>query len=298
MSLKNSLRNPVRIWDAFWFTPASKLSLHRVCQAFAILATALLVTDLFWVDEWLADDGWFGIKAGRYFIGEGMSDTGSQYRWSILLWMDGPWIANGICLIGILASVLLFLGIAGRWAPMLAWICMMMIHHRAPWLSLSSEVLATAGLAYLSIDAGRASGFWKPASFQGPTQVKSIGANVALRCLQVHWILWVTMSLASMLQHSVWWNGTALEMLGEQGVSWFGRLPSGSTTGQILSVLVLMLHLAVVICLCNRLLRGVGIILTFLLGICYVLLTGDWTLGLAAVCYAMAFVPYSNPEKI
>lgn len=298
MRLPNSLRGLLRTWDRFWFTPATKLSLHRVCRAFAILTAILLVSDIFWVPQWLSDDGWYGINAGRYFIGDGRPDTGSQYRWSILYLLGLPWVSQGICVVGAIASVLLFFGLAGRWASLIAWACLMMIHHRAPWLSVPGEVLSIAGLAYLSLDSGRSTAFWKPAKAQELERTQSVLANISLRCLQIHWFLWVGLSLANMLQNSTWWDGSALEVLGQQGTSWFGKLPLGSWTSQIVGFLVILLHVASAVCLSNRSLRSLGVLLTFLLGTSYVLLTADWILGLAAVCYALAFVPYSEPEKI
>jgi len=298
MRSTNSLRSFARLWDWFWFTPATNLSLQRVCRAFAILTAALFVVDLFWVPQWLSEDGWFGINAGRYLIGDGRPDTGSQYRWSILYLIDLPWVAYGVCIVGLLASLLLFFGLAGRWASLIAWACLMMIHQRAPWLTVPGEVLSIAGLAYLSIHPGRTSLFGKPATVQELESKQSVLANVSLRCLQIHWLLWVGLSLANMLQHSTWWDGSALEVLGQQGTSWFGKLPSGSWTSQIVSFLFILLHVASAACLSHRPLRSMGAFLTFLLGTSYVLLSADWTLGLAAVCYALAFVPYSEPEKI
>jgi hypothetical protein len=101
-----------------------------------------------------------------------------------------------------------------------------------------------------------------------------------------------------MLQQTSWWDGTAIGILSEQGNTWLGKLTRTGWTSQILGFLTILLHVASGFCLCNRKLRGLGILLTAMLGIGYVLLTREALLGLTACCYAMAFVPYNGTDKI
>jgi hypothetical protein len=54
-----------------------------------------------------------------------------------------------------------------------------------------------------------------------------------------------------------------------------------------------MLHALSMVCLCNRRFRSLGVVFTILLGIGYILLTGDMLLGMIAGAYALAFVPES-----
>jgi hypothetical protein len=101
-----------------------------------------------------------------------------------------------------------------------------------------------------------------------------------------------------MFQQTPWWDGTALSILSEQGSGWLGKIPRGGYTGQILGFLVVFLQATSLLCLCNRSLRGLGILLTILLGISYFVLAGDWLMGLAISSYSLAFLPYVEPEKI
>jgi hypothetical protein len=265
--------------------------MDRVRQFFALTIAFQFVSYLFWVPQWLSGDGWLGSQAGRYLIGQGMPDTGSQYRWSILYLLTSPLAGQAVCVIGFLASVLMFLGIGHRIAPILAWVCMMMVHHRAPWLTMPSEILMSAGLFYLAIEPGES--LLLKRSHKESADRYSVLANIALRCLQIHWVLWVGLSLASMLQQSVWWNGEATGLLSEQGSGWFGKVSRSAELGQCIGLAFLMLHALSLVCLCNRRFRSLGVVFTILLGIGYILLTGDMLLGLIAGAYALAFVPES-----
>lgn len=290
-SFAHGLKQLPETWNEFWFSPVTLGTMDRVRQLFGLTIAFQFVSYLFWVPQWLSGDGWLGSQAGRYLIGQGMPDTGSQYRWSILYWLTSPMAGQAVCVIGFLASVLMFLGIGHRSAPILAWACMMMVHHRAPWLTMPSEVLMSAALFYLAIEPG-ASLLLKRSHKESADRC-SVLANIALRCLQIHWVLWVGLSLASMLQQPVWWNGEALGLLSEQGSGWFGKVSRSSELGQCIGLAFLMLHPLSLVCLCNRRFRSLGVLFTILLGMGYILLTGDLLLGLIAGAYALAFVPES-----
>jgi len=290
-SFAHGLKQLPETWNEFWFSPVTLGTMDRVRQLFGLTIAFQFVSYLFWVPQWLSGDGWLGSQAGRYLIGQGMPDTGSQYRWSILYWLTSPLAGQAVCVIGFLASVLMFLGIGHRSAPILAWACMMMVHHRAPWLTMPSELLMSAALFYLAIEPG-ASLLLKRSHKESADRC-SVLANIALRCLQIHWVLWVGLSLASMLQQPVWWNGEALGLLSEQGSGWFGKVSRSSELGQCIGLAFLMLHPLSLLCLCNRRFRSLGVLFTILLGMGYILLTGDLLLGLVAGAYALAFVPES-----
>ena len=290
-SFADGLKQLPGTWDEFWFSPVSLASMARVRQLFALTIAFQFVSYLFWVPQWLSGDGWLGSQVGRYLIGQGMPDTGSQYRWSILYLLTSPLAGQAVCVIGFLASVLMFLGIGHRIAPILAWTCMMMVHHRAPWLTMPSEILMSAGLFYLAIEPGER--LFLKSSLKESADRYSVLANIGLRCLQIHWVLWIGLSLASMLQQPVWWNGDAIGLLSEQGSGWFGKISRNAGLGQCIGLVFLILHPLSLVCLCNRRLRSLGVVFSILLGMGYILLTGDLLLGLIAGAYALAFVPES-----
>ncbi|MFM8572240.1 MAG: hypothetical protein ACKOAU_11640, partial [Pirellula sp.] len=149
-----SLSQLPKAWNDFWFSAIPPERTTRVRQVFAVPSAILFAMSVAWVPQWLSADGWFGLDAGYYLIGDGRPDTGSQYRWSILYLLTSSSVAAAVCVAGLAASGLMFFGIGGRAAPLLAWICLLMIHHRAPWLTLPAEVLGLAGLLYLAIAPG------------------------------------------------------------------------------------------------------------------------------------------------
>jgi hypothetical protein len=149
----------------------------------------------------------------------------------------------------------------------------------------------SAGLFYLAMEPGAS--LLQKRSHKESADRYSVLANIALRCLQIHWVLWVGLSLASMLQQPVWWNGEAIGLLSEQGSGWFGKVSRSAELGQCIGLAFLILHALSLVCLCNRRFRSLGVIFTILLGMGYILLTGDLLLGLIAGAYALAFVPES-----
>jgi len=219
-------------WDRFWFTPRGTGSIARVRIAIGVLAAIQFLSFLTWVPQWLSGDGWYNLETGLYMIGDGIPDMGSQYRWSFLYRAVQPGAAMTVCILGLLASIATTCGMGSRWAPLLAWGCMLTIHQRAPWLSLPGEFLIAAGLLYCGIDTGRTAWSIKPGWEDGACRVS---ANVALRCIQVHFLMWLLFSITSMLQYAVWWNGTAVPLLTEQIANWFGPLDRTGGFGQFLT---------------------------------------------------------------
>lgn len=295
-AIMNSIWGMPSSWNAFWFSTLERTSMARVRKAFAICLVLWFSACFFWVPQWLSQDGWLGTEAGRYLIGVDRVGTGSEYRWSILYRGATQPVATALCGAGVVSCILMFLGITGRIGVFCVWGLMMMVHHRAPWLTTSAEVLASAALLYLAIDPGTP--FFRRRSGVTGSKDHTVLANVALRCLQVHWIIWLAFSLASMLSHSQWWDGTAVAILTEQGSTGIGKLSRVGWATQIAGFFFLGLHALVILCLMRRELQGIGLLLIGLLGMTYVAFVGDWMFCGVAWCYAMAFVPNGQAKKI
>ncbi len=282
-------------WNAFWFTSLERTGIARVRKAFAICLCLWFVACWFWVPQWLSQDGWLGTQAGRYLIGVDRVGTGSEYRWSILYGWATQSVAAGLCVAGMVSCILMFLGIAGRLGVLSVWVCMMMVHHRAPWLTLPAEVLASAALLYLTIDPGLP--LLSKLTGNNESNDQSVLANVAMRCLQVHWLIWLVFSLASMLSHTQWWDGTALAILSEQASLGLGKLSRVGWVSQVGSLLFLGFHALTIVFLVRRGLRPIGFLLIGLIGLSHAFFVGDWMFCGVAWCYAMAFLPYIQAKK-
>ena len=283
-------------WDRFWFAPASTAWIARVRVAVAIVAAIQFLVDGFWVPSWLAGDGWFDLETGRYFIGEGISETGSAYRWSLLFPFPSPWFALMVVVLGGIASIATMLGIGSRISPLLAWACLITIHHRAPWLTTPAEMLLAAGLIYLVIDPGRLAWDWRPKRHDGRERVL---ANLAVRCIQVHGLVWLCFSIASMLQQQVWWNGSAVAMMSRQrGGFWgegFGGVIEGTSWfGQGATVAILALQFVGLLMLPRASTAALGYLAMVILSGLLVVFDGDWMYALAILAITSAWLPLAG----
>lgn len=280
-----------KAFDRFWFraAPTRRASVFRV----AVCATAAIhfLSFLTWVPLWLCGDGWFDLETGRYLIGVGLADTGSQYRWSPLFVATQPAAGYVVCIFGLLASIAAVLGLGARLAPLVAWLCLLTIHHRAPWLSMPGEILLTAGLFYLLIDTGRTAWTLRP-GFDDSTQ--RISANLAVRCGQTHLLMWLIFSAISMFQYNVWWNGSAISVLSQQVIGWLGEVPVESHFGQFCTTAIPSLLIAGAFFLPQRGTLFLGRLCLATFAISVVLLTGDWLYGLTLIAMSTVFISESD----
>lgn len=292
-------RSLVQGWNAYWFTPRSSKINRWVRIALGMVMTVQFVLHLGWVPSWLTSSGWLDKSTGLYLVGDGMEGTGSDYRWSLLYGWGNAAVAWAICLVGLLSSLAMVLGIGGRWIVLMVWGCVMMIHHRAPWLTLPAETLQSAALLYLAIAPGV--GMWLgakgvKAAKNEHEQGASLLANIALRCLQTHWILWLVLSTANMLQQEVWWTGQAVGVLSEQGAGLLGFVPRASEWGQIFSLGILGSQMATALFLVNPVTWRFAVLSTILLGALLVLVGGQWILAAMGFVFLVAFLGNAGPS--
>jgi hypothetical protein len=289
-----------RAWDRFWFraVPTRRASVFRVAVGAA--ATIHFLSFFAWVPQWLSGDGWFDLETGRYLIGVGLADTGSQYRWSPLFVATQPAAGYVVCILGLLASIAAVLGLGARIAPLVAWLCMLTIHHRAPWLSMPGEILLTAGLFYLLIDTGRSSWTVRP-GFDDSTE--RISANLAVRCGQIHLLIWLVFSAISMFQYNVWWNGSAVSVLSEQINGLLGKISSDSSFGQFCTIVIPGMQLAGAFFLARPGAIALGLVCLATFATAVALLAGDWLYSLTLIAMGTVFIselssaPCSTAER-
>jgi hypothetical protein len=187
-----------------------------------------------------------------------------------------------------MSSIAACLGVGTRLALLIAWICLLMIHHRAPWLTMPGEFLLIAGLFYCIIDPGRVAWTLQPG---WDDRVERTGANLALRCCQVHLIIWLLFSVTSMLQYSVWWNGSAVPLLSRQISSIFGPLADSSYFGQACTLALLGLQFGAAFFLVHPRIVALGLICLALFAGAVALLAGDWLYASVLIAMGMSFLP-------
>ncbi|MFN7733729.1 MAG: hypothetical protein ACK5OB_17665 [Pirellula sp.] len=287
-----SWRAPLLAWNRFWFEPRQGWHLGTTRIAIGCVALLQFASYWFWAPQWLSAQGWFDLETGRYFIGEGLPDMGSEYRWSWLYRWSSPAAVYAACGLGTLASAATLLGIGSRVAPALAWIAMMTLHHRAPWLATPSELLLAAGLFYLIVDTGRTQFSIRPARSDASSSPRT-SVTLATRCIQVHFVLWLTLCIASMLQHDVWWNGTAVALLSERGQNWIGAIPRSSWFGQCMTLAMLALPVLALVCWSRPASQAVGFAAIVAYAIAVAVFAGDLLYALALLALATSLLPYS-----
>jgi hypothetical protein len=202
------------------------------------------------------------------------------------------------------------IGYGGRAVVLLVWGCAVMIHQRSPWLTLPAETLQIAALLYLAIEPGvnrfavrrsvssrvGTSGSDLSSPKESFAAEYGVLANLAMRCMQVHWILWLVLAATSMLQQVAWWNGTAAAVLSEQGAGMMGLVPRSSLWGQLVTLGVLVVHFSTAIFLVNRRSWGFAVISSALLAIGLVVIAGDWMMGGMVIVFLLAFQGNSRSE--
>ncbi len=281
-------------WDRFWFSPIESLAMGRVRAVIGSVAAIQFLIFCTWVPQWLTGDGWFNVETGLYMIGDGLPDTGSPYRWSLLFRTDQTAMAWAVCGVGLLASIATALGIGSRAAPLLAWLAILTIHNRAPLLALPGELLIAAGLLYCTLDTGRTAWSLRPAWDDGTQRVM---ANVARRCIQIHFLLWLVFSIGSMLQYSVWWDGTAVPILSEKIDGLFGTFERTSPWGHFWTHAMVGLQVIAVLTLTRASTVGLGFLTTIAFAMCVGLFAGDWIYAISLIAMATALLPAPKPAS-
>jgi hypothetical protein len=289
MNIHREDRSLGKWWNEFWFVPVDEVSLRQTRMGVGCAACLLFLGLLFVGPKWFGDDGWFDSTAGLFLAGAGAEESGVgvEYRWSPFY--SYPILIVPIAVIGLLASAAMVIGRWGRVASLVAFVCLLFFHHRAPLLVTRSEPLLAAALFYLALvpSASKASKW----SFLG---------TVGLRMLQVHFFVWIGFSLASMLANEGWWTGTAIhQLLVEQQ----GFLPrSWATPGivEFLMHLVLASQALILVCILNPSLRPLGFWATVVLVVAIILILADWMYGIAlfAVSVSIWRIPFLPTKQL
>ena len=235
--------------------------------------------------DWYGPAGWFGPNTGRYFIGEGISGTGSAFRWSMLY--SYPALVHAVSIIGIFASLAMLLGLGSRLSPLIAWGAMGMFHHRAPFLTLLHEPLLNASLVYLMIEPGRRTWTVRPGLASGTDRVS---ANIPIRLIMIHLWIWMAFSLASMLANDIWWTGEAGSLLIQTNGGSRVFPAEWPILSQFLAHFIITLQIAFLACMLQPTWRWMSRWLIYLFALCILLLLVDWMY--AATLLAMSFAPW------
>lgn len=206
--LQEWLRDLWRAWDGFWFTPAAPhtLSLLR------ILAGAMLFyTHLVWsldLMAFLGPQSWVAPNVIR-------AVHRSSFAWSYLEYISSPfalWIVHGIAL-AVFAA--LTVGFRTRITSVLAAIITLSYCHRLTGSLFGLDQVNAMFAIYLAVGpAGAAYSVdrWLSWRKRGPIAppVATVGANVAVRLIQLHMCVIYLFGGIGKMRGEMWWDGSAL----------------------------------------------------------------------------------------
>lgn len=239
----------LRGWNRFWFTPsdAATLGLIRILAGAMLLYTHLVWTKDF--DAFFGPDAWLSPAAVRTFQTQAPApgepekpvddsqpggpemvpalpaDGGATpaepraplrtYAWSWFKWIDsdtGRWTVH---LIALAAFACLMLGWRTRLASIIAWLATISYVNRVPGALFGLDQVNGMLAMYLAIGPS-GSDFsvdrWLHSRRTGralPPQ-PSVGANIAIRLIQLHMCVIYFFAGLGKLQGVSWWDGTAM----------------------------------------------------------------------------------------
>jgi hypothetical protein len=229
-------------WSQFWFAPTDAFGLHLVRVATGVLLLAWLLPLAGNVEALFGLQGWFDQKAfveARALDPMNVPKPVSRDNWSLLYLAGRSGPALQAMYWGSVGVLVLFtLGIATRLTAVGAWVVVVSFtatplfdEEIDPLLNLLTLYLA---LGYLLLGQWSWRLGWKGRLFgsrdsvlfsrllgKGPPPPPSVGANVALRLLQVHFAILVVTTGLSKLQVGEWWTGVP---------HWYNLLPPLTTT--------------------------------------------------------------------
>ncbi len=200
-----------RGWNRFWFTPAAPAPLGVVRLVFGVIA-------LWWYISYYPDlqflFGPDGIISGQAI--EQWREL-SPPAFSIFDWpqtASSLWFTYGL---GLVALVLFAAGLFSRVSSVAAFLVVVSLLHRGPMLARPMEDILAMVMLYLCLGPTGAAfsldRLWRrraaPQAESLPF-VPSIGANIALRLIQIHLALLHFGMAIGQLRDDSWWMGRAV----------------------------------------------------------------------------------------
>jgi hypothetical protein len=209
----------------FWFTPVDPIGLHCLRVLAGLLFLFWLLPFAGHLEELFGLQGWLDVPALRELAR--LPDTPlAPISWSVLYLCGGSSMLLTAVYVASLGVLVLFtLGLWPRVTAVLTWVVVLSFMAN-PATAYDADVLLAVLALYLMIGylllgqrgpgrslAWRLLGPLWPLGGRGEERAlwrrESVGANVALRLLQVHFALIMVVSGLHKLQFGVWWSGIA-----------------------------------------------------------------------------------------
>jgi hypothetical protein len=229
----------LRSWTRFWFTPVDPIGLHGIRLLAGLVFLVWLLPYAGHLESFFSLQGWFDQKA--YAEVAKMPDRPPQsFSWSALYLLGSdPLVLQAAFWVSVGVLVLFTLGICPRLTAVLTWVIVISftanpaIDHDADCLMSILAFYLMIGYLLLGQRSGdqsllarlvgpRSTWFLGGSPSEGEIGARpSLGANLAVRLLQVHFAIVIVTSGLHKLQFGDWWSGVAF---------WYYLYPPFETT--------------------------------------------------------------------
>lgn len=279
-------------WNRFWFSPTDPATLGLI-RIFA--GVMLLYTHLVWsldLKGFFGGQGWLTPETLNKLPGH------SPFQWSYFYWIHSPALLWTAHIAALVVFALLTIGLWSRTMSVLAFLATVSYANRASLAQFGLDdtncmlalylMVGPCGAAY-SVDR------WlkrRKAGGQLPVEPR-IGANIAIRLLQLHLCVIYLFAGIGKIQGPLWWNGEAVMMaaanLEYQSIdaTWLVRYPYVVFALTQLTVFWEMFYCALV---WPRLTRPIVIAIGVGMHLSIGIFLGMWTFGLAMIIANLSFV--------
>jgi len=285
-------RNTRSGWNRFWFSPSDPATLGLI----RILAGAMLFyTHLIWsldLNGFMGQQGWINTdtiaKLPEY----------SPFRWSYFFWIHSPTLMWAVHIAALVVFALLTIGLFSRTMSVLAFLAAVSYANRASLAQFGLDDVNCMLALYLMVGpcgAAYSVDRWlkrRKAGGQLPIE-PSIGANIAIRLLQLNLCVEYFFSGMGKAQGAPWWNGDAILMVTGMyeyqswDITW---LIHYRFWAEILAHLTVFWELSYCALVWPRLLRPIIIAIGIGMHLGIGLFLGMWTFGLAMIIANLSFV--------
>lgn len=282
-------------WNRFWFTPSQP---HTLALIRILAGGMLFYTHLVWaldLDSFLGPHSWVSPAVARELNRGG-------FAWSYLWYVDSPAALWVLHVLALLAMAMLTVGLCTRVMAVLAWLATVAYCHRLTGALFGLDQVNAMLAMYLMVGpSGAAYSLdrvlkWGRAGGRAPQA--SVGANVAVRLIQLHLCIMYLFGGIGKMRGEMWWDGSAvwyaIANLEYQSldVTWLARFPW---------LIALLTHVTVFwetfywALVWNRLTRPVALVMAVCVHGGIVLCLGMPTFGLAMIIANLAFI---SPETV
>lgn len=275
-SLASRVQALESIWADYWFRPLSSNLVRMTRSMVGAISLLLFLCYGMIGTKWFTDQGWFDSSAGLFLVGNGVAETGAEFR--LTPFYDFPNLVLPVAIAGMVASILVLSGRFASIAALLAFVCLMCFHHRAPLLVTKSEPIVSAFLLYLA---------FIPSSLY--RSERGYLTTVGMRLIQIHFVIWIGFSLSTMLANEGWWTGESVRRLLEDRQ---GILPASWGTPLIaesLSSLVVLSQVIFLACVARPSWRQFGFWAMLVFGAAAIIVTADWMYAMTIFAGVLSF---------